>query len=484
MIAAHLFESLEIQLPEGVQNIEVLKVTCDSRKCEPGVVFVAIKGVSLDGFEYIDDAISRGVQIIVTDRSTDPRNKINLVLVENARSAYARLNKILWLGSECGLKLIGITGTNGKTSTSYILQHLLGGRDHCGLLGTIRCEGGSVSLPSTHTTPDPETLYPLLRRMYDDGCQYVVMEASSHALDQGRLEGLWFDVGIFTNFTQDHLDYHETMENYLAAKLKITEMLRNGSHLIYNNDDLKLREVPCFTNKNRFISIGKTDFSDAHVLILQSHLAGSRFCLKYQTNEAVLSTMMVGEHNVMNASMAVLAGMLLGKNIQTLSQSLAVFSGVDGRVDRLETNRDFHVYIDYAHTDDGLRNVLKSIKPLVAGRLLLLFGCGGDRDKGKRPLMAKVAEEYADYVVLTSDNPRSESPSQIIKDIEAGFTPAFQQYVIQKDRKKAIRTILLHVRSKDVVIIAGKGHETYQIIEGHKYAFSDKEECLKILQGL
>ncbi|MCA9395914.1 MAG: UDP-N-acetylmuramoyl-L-alanyl-D-glutamate--2,6-diaminopimelate ligase [Candidatus Omnitrophica bacterium] len=483
MILKNLLGGMNIDLTGDIAGIDIDLVTCDSRKCRPGSVFTAVKGYKTDGHQYIDQAIGQGASFVICENPEMLPDGAAGIAVKDSRMVYTELNRSLWLGDETKIKLIGITGTNGKTSTSFLIQHLLGGRNQCGLVGTIRCEGGSLSMESTHTTPDPEFLFPVLRRMQDDGCRYAVLEVSSHALDQGRLEGLSFDVALITNVTQDHLDYHGSMEAYLKAKMKICRMVGPEGYLIYNNDNKLIRSAIHSRKNKNDIAIGLQNKSQINITVQKTDLNGSVFLLKENNLESSWKVNMIGEHNVMNAAMAVTAASLAGVGGPVLSDRLSQFQGVDGRVEKVETGRDFNLYIDYAHTDDGLKNVLSAIKPLVKSRLLLLFGCGGDRDKGKRPLMAKVAQMYADYIVITSDNPRSESPTQIIRDIEAGFTPDFKNYTTQKDRRKAIRTALLQARSGDVVVIAGKGHESYQVTQGQKEHFSDKEECLKILQG-
>lgn len=483
MTLKDLLDGMKLDVFGDIADIGIDLITCDSRKCRAGSIFAAVKGYKTDGHEYISQAVCQGASFIICENPKMLPAGAKGAVVKDSRAVYTHLNRRLWLGDSVTIKLIGITGTNGKTSTAFLIQHLLGGRYQCGLIGTIRCEGGSLNIESTHTTPDPEFLYPVLRRMQDDGCRYAVLEVSSHALDQGRLEGLTFDVALITNVTQDHLDYHGSMEGYLKAKMKIRRMVGPEGYLIYNNDNDLIRSAfDACKNKND-IAIGLRNKSQINISVKNSDLDGSLFLLKENDVESSWKVNMIGEHNVMNAAMAVTTASLTGVEIPVLSDRLSQFQGVDGRVEKLETGRDFNLYIDYAHTDDGLKNVLSAIKPLVKSRLLLLFGCGGDRDKGKRPLMARVAQTYADYIVITSDNPRSESPMQIIKDIEAGFTPDFKNYTTQKDRRKAIRTALLQARSGDVVVIAGKGHETYQIIQGQKEHFSDKEECLKILRG-
>jgi UDP-N-acetylmuramoyl-L-alanyl-D-glutamate--2,6-diaminopimelate ligase len=467
----------------SMPSVPVSAVVCDSRKAVPGSIFVAIKGSGGDGHPFAAQAIRAGALAIVTQ---DPnfRSSVPVAVVANARLAYARFNHLLHGEPSARMKMLAVTGTNGKTTSAYLAAHLLKRKMRPILLGTIEYRFEAEILPSTHTTPDPDVLHPWLAQMALKGADSVVLEASSHALEQERLAGIDFDGALFTNLTQDHLDYHGTLDAYLAAKLKLFAMIRPGGIAIVNADDpAALQVCAAVPADKKCITYGRTPNADIRAEAIRSDLKGSEFVVRYEGREFVVKTQLLGLHNVYNALGALGLAMAAGMPLEESIPGLANFKGVSGRLERVPCEQGFELFIDYAHTPDGIQNVLSAVRPYAHKRLLVLFGCGGDRDRTKRPKMAAAVEAAADRIVLTSDNPRSENPRQIILEIQAGFSDGNKNVDVQPDRAKAIRQILLEARPGDVVLLLGKGHEEYQIIGTEKIPFSDREEALKALKG-
>jgi len=487
--ASHKISSHELLELSGIQfnkklvsDFPVKEVVCDSRKCTNGVVFVAIRGMTQDGHAFIPDALKRGAQLVIAQDSSVMTHDGLVICVTNSRRGYAMLNHHLWGAPARTMKLLGITGTNGKTTSAFLTHAILSRRSQTGLMGTIHHQHTDRRILSTQTTLDPEALHPLLREMSDAKCDTVVMEVSSHALHQDRLAGLTLDAVLFTNFSQDHLDYHLTMEAYFEAKVKVLDLLKEGGRVILNYDEpafvpLQRRDSQlCFT-------YGCQEGAQLRAMSIRSSLEGSVFDLVYEGRSFSIRTSLLGRHNVYNIVGAVSLALSHGIPIKECITAVEGFDGVPGRLERISTERGFELFIDYAHTEDGLDNVLRAVKPFVKGRLLLLFGCGGDRDSTKRPKMAEIAEQFADACLITSDNPRSENPRAIAKEICAGFSKTFTNYEIELDRRKALKQMLLEAKPGDAVLIAGKGHESVQIIGDEKHPFSDREECLRILKG-
>jgi UDP-N-acetylmuramoyl-L-alanyl-D-glutamate--2,6-diaminopimelate ligase len=464
-----------------VPDAEVRSVTCDSRKAGPGCVFVAIEGGSSDGHAFAAKALEAGAVAVVTERSGFLPGK-PVVRVKNARAAYAGLNQLLWGEPSSRLKTLAVTGTNGKTTTAFLVAHLLKRKMRPILLGTIRYAFEDTVLPSTHTTPDPDVLQPWLAQMAAKGADSVVLEASSHALEQDRLTGMTFDGALFTNLTQDHLDYHGNLENYLQAKLRLFGMLRPGGLAVVNADDAAAKRVLAAV-RGRALTFGIVSEADLRAVDIRADLKGSEFRLRFEGRDHVVRTQLLGTHNIYNLLGALGLALAAGMSLDEAVPAIANFKGVPGRLERVPSDQGFELFIDYAHTPDGIENVLSAVRPYVQKRLLVLFGCGGDRDRTKRPKMAKAVERYADGVVVTSDNPRSENPREIIREIQSGFSAGYTKAQVQPDRARAIRQILLEARPGDVVLLLGKGHEEVQIIGNEKIPFSDREEALKALGG-
>ncbi|MGI6264179.1 MAG: UDP-N-acetylmuramoyl-L-alanyl-D-glutamate--2,6-diaminopimelate ligase [Acutalibacteraceae bacterium] len=451
-------------------------ITCDSRKVGPGWVFVCIRGTASDGHDYAAGAVKAGAAAVVTQRDLGLPGQI---LVPSTRHAWAMMCAN-WFGRPSRrLHLIGITGTNGKTTVSYLLKSILEQNGYkTGLVGTIQNMIGERVLPSGHTTPDPYDLQSMFSLMVAEGCAYAVMEVSSHALDQGRVDGCRFDAAVFTNLTQDHLDYHGTMENYRDAKKKLFTMCEKG---IVNLDDPAsgaMREgMDCpFTT----FSVGN-DEADFTARNIRKRPDGVDFELVGFGEIDRVRLAIPGDFSVYNAMAAASCALAIGLPFEAVSRALSACKGVKGRAEIVPVERDFTVVIDYAHTPDGLENICRTMKECAAGRLVVLFGCGGDRDKTKRPKMGAIAAKYADFCIVTSDNPRTEDPAAIIGEILAGM-PADAPRTVIENRVEAIRWAIANARPGDTLLLAGKGHETYQVLKDGVIHLDEREVIAEALK--
>lgn len=444
-------------LPTG--DPEVAGITCDSRRVEPGWAFVCIRGTVSDGHQYAQKALEAGAAVIVAQKDLGLPQQI---VVPSTRRAWA-LMCANWFGNPAGkLRMVGITGTNGKTSTTYLLKAVMEACGYkVGLIGTIQNMIGERVLPAGHTTPDPYDLQSMLALMVAEGCTFCVMEVSSHALDQDRVEGCTFEVAVFTNLTQDHLDYHKTMDNYLAAKKKLFERCQRG---VVNRDD-PWTEKLCAGLECPFTTYSAADDSAAYTARnIRQRPDGVDFEL---VGTGVIGRVRLhtpGLFSVYNALAAATCALTLGMPFDEVVAALGAAKGVKGRAEIVPTGRDFTVVIDYAHTPDGLRNICKTLREGNPGRLVTVFGCGGDRDRGKRPQMGAIAASLSDYLVVTSDNPRTEDPAAIITDILDGLQDSHTPYTVVENRVDAIRWAIKHAQPGDVILLAGKGHETYQVL--------------------
>ncbi len=456
---------------------EVSRVTDDSRRCREGDCFVAVRGTAVDGHRFIADAVNAGASAIVCEDASGisaggPAPAV--AVVKKARRAAGPLAQAMLDWPARKLTCIGITGTNGKTTVAHLIRSVLG-RAGCdaGLLGTIRYETGERTAPARTTTPGPIELAEMCAEMVAAGRTHLVMEVSSHALHQGRTAGIDFAAGVFTNLTGDHLDYHRTMKRYLAAKRKLFKQLPSHACAVINRDDPAGEEMIRATAA-RPITYGLNPLADLRARIGAIDASGTQFDLIYDGSETPVSIGLIGRHNVYNVLAAAGACLAVGLDPGQIAEALGEVPAVPGRLQRVACEAGFDVFVDYAHTDDALSNVLKALRPIVRGRLIVVFGCGGDRDRSKRPRMAGVAEQLADAVVVTSDNPRGEDPDAIIREILAGFSDLGRSKTqVQSDRRAAIRLAIGSAQPGDVVLIAGKGHETYQIIGPRRTDFDD-----------
>lgn len=474
-----LLKDLLQNIDTALGNTEIIGITCDSRAVEKGYAFVCINGASVDGHKFAKDALDKGAAVVITERKLGLDKEVT---VEDTHAAYATMSREFFGNPASRLRLVGVTGTNGKTSVTYMLKAILEEAGYkTGIIGTIQNMIGDRALPSANTTPDAYNLNKLFKEMVDDGCEFAVMEVSSHALDQKRVYGIDFEVAAFTNFTQDHLDYHLTMENYLGAKKKLFTMCKTA---VANLDDpayeALLADMPC---KKVTYSEKRNDstFSAKYINLrpegIEYELVGYNLIkhIKLKTG---------GKFSVYNSMCAALCALELGIELSTITNALEKLNGVKGRAEIVPTGRDFTVIIDYAHTPDGLENILSTFKEIKQGRLVCLFGCGGDRDATKRPIMGSVAAKLSDFVIVTSDNPRSEEPMKIIDDITVGMKDSKTSYKVIENRIEAINYAIENAESNDIIILAGKGHEDYQILSTGKIHLDEREVVAEALSHL
>ena len=463
---------------EGLLEREISFVTCDSRQAGPGCLFVCIQGERFDGHDHAAQALESGAAAILCQRDTGNESQL---LTEDSRYAYALACKHYY-GDACDrLKLIGVTGTNGKTTCTCIIQHILeAAGKQAGLSGTIHTRFGGIVLPASHTTPDPLQLHSIFQRMERAGCEYVVMEVSSHGLHQKRLAGCHFCCGVFTNLTQDHLDYHGDMEHYYQAKKLLFSQCERA---VLNADDAYGRrlakelegKLPLWTFS------ASSDDADFTAKQVQGQAGGVRFTFVGKGMIGRVRFAMPGEYSVSNAMAAGTAMAALGFPVQEICSGLSGCPGVTGRMEVIPTGRDFTVIRDYAHTPDGLEKAIGALRPYVKGRLIVLFGCPGRRDRAKRPLMAETVSRLADFVFFAPDNPREEPQEQIVGDARPGLEAHETPFLIISDRYEAIRQALAMCRAGDVLLLAGKGHEYYQVLEEGTIWFDEREIVTRLL---
>lgn len=479
-----LLEGVAFTELQGSADVEITNVVFDSRKVVPGSLFVAVRGTVVDGHDYMEQAANDGaVAVICEDLPGHTVGETDFIMVQNSAAALGVIAANFYDNPSQKLKLVGVTGTNGKTTTATLLYQLY--RDlgyKCGLLSTVENQINGKVVPSTHTTPDPVALNDLLNEMVVQGCDYCFMEVSSHAVSQHRVDGLTFAGGIFSNLTHDHLDYHKTFDAYLKAKKGFFDMLPKGAFALTNADD-KNGNVMLQNTKATKKTYGLKNMADFKVKILENQFGG--LLLNVDGDEVWFK--MVGSFNAYNLLAVYAAAVLLGQDKQAVLTSLSKLSGAEGRFDYTIAPNKVIGIVDYAHTPDAVQNVLSTVKDIRKGteKVITVIGCGGDRDKTKRPVMAKTACDWSDKVILTSDNPRSEDPAQIIRDMEAGVDPSNQRKTISiTDRREAIKTAVHLAQPGDIIVLAGKGHEKYQDINGVKNHFDDKEELMNAFKNL
>ncbi|MDR1919157.1 MAG: UDP-N-acetylmuramoyl-L-alanyl-D-glutamate--2,6-diaminopimelate ligase [Tannerellaceae bacterium] len=475
-----LIENVGLSLSEDFGEIDILAIQSDSRKIEPGALFVALRGTAVDGHAYIEKAIEKGALAVVCEEIPPQlQGKAAFVLVKNAAEALGRLMST-WYDHPSGkLVLVGVTGTNGKTTIATLLYELFRKLGHkAGLISTVCNYIDSTAVPATHTTPDPIALQGLLAGMVEAGCEYAFMEVSSHAIDQKRISALSFDGGIFTNLTRDHLDYHQTVENYLNAKKAFFDSLPPTAFALTNIDD-KNGLVMLQNTKAEKLSYSLRTLADFKGRILESHFEGTDLLI----NGREVALPFVGRFNAYNLLAVYGAAIALGKEPEEILIALSALRPVAGRFETIASPLGYTAIVDYAHTPDALVNVLNSIREVLDGKgsILTVVGAGGNRDKGKRPIMAQEAVRLSDRVILTSDNPRFEEPEAILADMLAGLSDSEKaQTLCIADRAQAIKTATLLAKKGDVILLAGKGHEDYQEIKGVKYPFDDREKLKAI----
>ncbi len=468
---------------EGNAEAEITGVNIDSRRIQPGHLFVAIKGTQTDGHVYIPKAIELGaVAILCEDMPAEKKEGITYVQVDSTEDTVGKVATIFYGDPSKKLKLVGVTGTNGKTTIATLLYNMFRKFGHkCGLLSTVCNYIEDEAIPADHTTPDPIELNELLGRMVDAGCEYAFMECSSHAIAQKRIGGLKFVGGIFTNLTRDHLDYHKTFENYRNAKKAFFDGLPKDAFAITNADD-KNGMVMVQNTKATVKTYSVRSMADFKAKIIECHFEG----MYLDIDGREVGVQFIGKFNVSNLLAVYGAAVMLGKKPEDILVVMSTLHSVSGRLEPIRSKRGYTAIVDYAHTPDALENVLNAIHEVLEGKghVITVCGAGGNRDKGKRPLMAQEAVKQSDKVIITSDNPRFEEPQDIINDMMAGLNVQQKKKVLTiTDRKEAIRTACMMAQKDDVVLVAGKGHENYQEIKGVKHHFDDKEVIHDIMDG-
>ncbi len=466
---------VHLQSVHGLTDLEVNDVQIDSRKVSAGSVFVAIRGEKIDGHSFIEKAILSGATVIVSEElSSSFKPGITYIKVNNTHEAAAYMAHNFYGEPSSKIKLVGVTGTNGKTTIATVLFKLfLQLKYKCGLISTIQNQINEEVIPSIHTTPDAVSLNALLKQMADAGCTHVFVECSSHAIHQHRITGLQFAVGIFSNITHDHLDYHKTFDEYIRVKKSFFDKLSADAFAISNLDDKRGSVMLQNTNASKYYYSLKS-ICDFKGKILENALTG----LVMLVNDKEVHFRLIGEFNAYNLLAVYGTAICLGEASEEILRALSLVSGAEGRFDYIVSKHKIVGIIDYAHTPDALENVLVTIKKLRKGfeQIITVVGCGGDRDKTKRPVMAQIAAELSDRTIFTSDNPRSENPEQILKDMEAGLNSAAKRKSISiVDRKEAIKTAVNFANKEDIILLAGKGHEKYQVINGKNLHFDDKK---------
>jgi UDP-N-acetylmuramoyl-L-alanyl-D-glutamate--2,6-diaminopimelate ligase len=461
-----------------------VRVCSDSRRVGKGDIFVATAGTQADGHDFIKEAAGRGAGYVVSESPVDVRG-VEVIIVEDSKEALGRLAQASFGEPSAKLSNLSVTGTNGKTTVCFLVRSVIQtAGERCGLIGTIVYDTGRGASAAKLTTPDALGVAQVSSETVKAGARFVVLEASSHALSQNRLVGVNFVAAAFTNLTGDHLDYHKTEEDYLAAKMRLFEELSEDATAVLNKQSPHADRVAAGT-RARILWYAVDEAADIVGRIKSMDINGTEFSLEYAGRKEIVKTSLVGEHNVSNhlaaAGLCIAAGFDLG----AIAAGLAALESVPGRLEAVEGGQDFKVLVDYAHTDDALKNVLTTLRSLCKGNLTVVFGCGGDRDRTKRPRMAKVATELADSVIVTSDNPRTESPADIIEDIIKGFARSdWEKVMIEPDRKMAIELAVKGAGKRDIVLIAGKGHETYQIIGTERIDFDDKQAARELLKAI
>ena len=473
-----LLKNLLPEIKSDFDNTEITGLTCDSRAVKEGFAFVCINGSAVDGHNFAKDALEKGAAVVITERKLGLSREVT---VQDTHAAYAIMSREFFGNPASSLKLIGVTGTNGKTSITYMLKAILEASGYkTGVIGTIQNMIGDEVIPSANTTPDAYNLNLLFAKMRDAGCEYAIMEVSSHALDQKRVFGIEFEVAAFTNLTQDHLDYHITMDNYLEAKKKLFTMCKTA--VVNIDDSYADRIIDGFSGKLVTYSVksNESTYSAKYINLrsegIEYQLVGFNLIQRMKIKSG-------GAFSVYNTMCAAACAIELGIDLPSAAAALEAMNGVKGRAEIVPTERDFTVIIDYAHTPDGLKNILSAFKEIKKGRLVCLFGCGGDRDAAKRPLMGKIAANMSDFVIVTSDNPRSEDPMSIISDITEGMKDTRTPCKVIENRIEAINYAIENAESNDIIILAGKGHEDYQILSTGKIHLDEREVVAEALKA-
>lgn len=492
-----LLDSLDDVEVHGNTSANISSLTCDSRRVQPGALFFALSGTTVNGHHFIEKAVANGATTVVLEDASFAPNGIPWIRVKDGRSVMGHLSACFNGNPTAGKPLLGITGTNGKTTTTYLIEAILAAAGiPAAVLGTISYRFGTTVIEASHTTPESTELQSALRQLGEAGAQAFVMEVSSHALEQKRVDGCHFDVGVFSNLTRDHLDYHVTMENYLQAKQRLfSELLRPSDQkplrraAVNMDDPYGAAIAECCSCP--VISYGIRGNCDVRPAGIVSSVNGISGTLLTPKGSFQFSSQLLGRFNLSNILAAVSAGIGLDLPLEAIKSGIENHATVPGRMQRVANEQGVTCLVDYAHTGDALENVLSTLKDIATGRIITVFGCGGDRDNGKRPIMGRIAAGMSDFAIVTSDNPRTEQPLKILEQIKAGITAlGIREYqleecrnltekgfVVQENRREAIRLAIRLAQSGDIILLAGKGHEDYQIIGTVKQHFDDREEA-------
>ncbi len=473
MKLSKIIAGLEYSVLQGNEDIEIAKIDYDSRKVEKGSLFVCVTGFKTDGHIYAEGAVKKGAAAIICERPLEGIDRdVTIIKVENSRAALSVMSDNFYDHPAEKMTMVGVTGTNGKTTTTYLIKSVL---DHIGkkvgVVGTIENRIGDKKLHTERTTPEALELCELFDMMLKEDVTHTVMEVSSHSLDLHRVDFCKYDIGIFTNLTQDHLDYHITMENYKQAKGKLFEISKNA---VVNIDD-PAGEYMVSKAKGKVLTFGIDKEADLKAENMDITANGVTYTLKYDGKEYNVDINIPGKFSIYNSLGSIGACLLMGIDMETILAGLKENYGVPGRFQTIKSHLGFNAIVDYAHTPDGLENILNTAREFVKGRIITVFGCGGDRDRTKRPIMGEIGGRLSDYCIITSDNPRTEDPEQILKDVEAGTAKTDCPYECICDRKEAIFAAVKMAKEGDVIVVAGKGHEDYQIFKDKTIHFDDAE---------
>jgi len=497
----NLIKGIQITNISGPLTQEVQGIAYHSQQVQPNGVFVAMRGVHHNGHDFIAQAIRNGAAAVIAEAIPGPAGRVTMIQVPDSRSALARISAAFYGDPSRKLRVIGITGTNGKTTTSYLLESMFLEAGYApGVVGTINCRFGSQIIKFSNTTPESLELQSLLSQMIEQKISHVIMEVSSHALDQHRVTGIHFDVGVFTNLTPEHLDYHQTMENYAQSKAKLFSQFLEESEVtgekfaVINQDDPNA-DYLCSLTSARVVRYGTKHTADLTIEDAAISPKGIRGVLKTFRGDITFSTPLIGRFNLHNIMAAAGVALCVNVPLEYIRSGLEKVVAVPGRMERTgRTTVGFTVLVDYAHTPDALRQVLASLKEMSPNRIIVVFGCGGDRDRSKRPMMGRIAALLSEVVIITSDNPRTEKPEQIIAEIEEGIKETGLKkisdlsgsqkkgYLAVVDRREAIQLAIGMAQEGDTIVVAGKGHEDYQILGTHTVAFDDRKEIERALQ--
>lgn len=480
-----ILDNINFEVIRGDLEKDIVEIGYDSREIKENNLFIAIKGFETDGHQYISQAVRNGASaVIIENEITEYLPGIVYIKVKNSRRVMAEVAKNFFDNPLSDINLVGITGTNGKTTTAYLLYNIL--KEYAGraaLFGTIQNIIGGEEVDSSRTTPESLDLYRYFSRMKDKGIKYGVMEVSSHALDLYRVYGMDFAAAIFTNISPEHLNYHKSLENYREVKSRLFSNLNSQQYAIINSDDPNAEYIQKKSNGQNFCYSLNSKSADLYTSEYQLNQKG----MKYKSEGRVSSVFELnlgGIFNIYNSLASILTADLLGIEKEISQKALTEINSVPGRFEIINAGQDFQVVVDYAHTPDGMKNILETAAAMEKNRLIILFGCGGDRDRSKRSEMARLAENYADYTIVSNDNPRSEDPEIIFSEIKNGFSEGFSDYEIIPDRKKAIRKAIMMAEKDDLVMLLGRGHEKYQVIKDKKIELDDRQVAYRAAEKM